>query len=83
MLGTCPSKHHIYPNARHGYYLNQPLKNTGSLLICLKVNQVFHVMPKQKQSQVQPIERREYPVILYSIHFIGQVGDNRGRGLQV
>jgi hypothetical protein len=32
---------------------------------------------------VQPKERREHPVILYSIHFVGQVADNRGRGLQM
>jgi hypothetical protein len=36
-----------------------------------------------EQSQVQLKERREHPVILYSIHFVGQVGDNWERGLQV
>jgi len=50
MLGTCPPKHCIYPNARHGYYSNLPLKNMGSLLICLKDNEVFHVTPKQHVS---------------------------------
>jgi len=50
MLGTCPPKHHIHPNARQGYYLNLPLKNMGSFLICLKVNEVVHVMPKQHVS---------------------------------